>query len=328
MLNGDCDVIIIGGGPAGLSAAVSASSEGLRTALIEVDKEGIGGQAKQSTKIENFLGFADGITGQELTIAAIAQAKKFRTEFITPCQVSDLEAKGDIRIVTLDDDTPLVTKTVVIATGVSYRMLEAKGAAELQGRGLKYASPATLEHYEDKDVYIVGGANSAGQAAVHLSKQQGCRVHMVIRNESLSVGMSQYLHERIQKYPNVHVHLNTQVVEARGSEHLEELVLRGPDGERTVQTEHLFVLIGGIPKTAWLNGRVARDHNHYILTGHHIPNGNLKDWGRAPLPMETSMAGVFAAGDVRFSSTKRIASAVGEGSQAIQNIHEYLALRH
>ncbi|MBP9772007.1 MAG: NAD(P)/FAD-dependent oxidoreductase, partial [Candidatus Pacebacteria bacterium] len=237
-------------------------------------------------------------------------------------------AEGDLRLIETDNDNVVLGRTVMIATGVSYRRIEAEGVSRLMGTGVSYTPPSvsTPRMYEGKNVFVVGGANSAGQAAMFLCKQPGCRVTMVIRSGDLSVGMSKYLIDRLEESPNVTVMKNTQVVEACGDKYLENVLLRHGDGqEMRYDCNHLFVLIGGVPKTRWLNGSVARNEKGFVLTGNNIPQGWWKQ-NRPPLPMETSMPGVFAAGDVRLGSIKRIVAAVGEGGHALQNVHEYLAL--
>ena len=322
------DVIVIGAGPAGLGAAVYGASEGLRTVLVE--RRATGGQAGQSSRIENYLGFPDGVSGSQLTDRARRQALKFGAELLAAREVVTLETVGATRIVRFADDTRIAAHAVVLATGVSYRMLDVPGCADLTGRGVFYGSAATeAPACEGEEVYIVGGANSAGQAAVHFSRYAS-RVHMLIRGGDLSHSMSRYLIEQIEAIPNITVHPFTQVAEGIGSEHLERLALLDVQSgqSRNVDTSWLFIFIGAEPRTGWLDGVVVRDNRGFVITGPdliadgHRPRGwNLP---RDPYHLESSVPGVFAAGDVRASSVKRVASAVGEGAMAISLVHRYL----
>ena len=320
------DLIVVGGGPAGLSAAITAQSEGLQTLLIEHKPDGCGGQAGESTAIENFLGFPEGVTGKDLSERAVAQAEKFGTEFLVPAGVINIQKSDGKILVSTDDGTIIPTRTAILALGVSYRLLEAEGVARLVGHGIKYGSPHVTDTYEGGNMIVVGGANSSGQAVVHLCKRPGCMVHMIVRNETLSTNMSSYLIDRINGAKNAMVHYNSQIKEARGSRSLEQIVLSTPEGEQVLEAKDMFISIGGIAKTAWLPEGVVRDSKGFICTGNDISTGYWKQT-RPPLFLETSIPGVFAAGDVRHGSIKRVASAVAEGAIAVQNIHGYLALK-
>ncbi len=322
------DIVIVGGGPAGLGAAVYAASEGLRTVLVE--RRATGGQAGQSARIENYLGFPDGVTGTQLTDRARRQAHKFGAEILTARDVVGLDVRASSRAVRFADGGEVLSHAVLLATGISYRRLRVPGADALTGRGLFYGSAATEgPACAGEDIYIVGAANSAGQAAVFLA-QHAQQVTLLVRADSLEQSMSYYLIRQINEIPNINVRLTTEVIAAHGDDHLEELTLCDTRGrtEETVGAGYLFVFIGAEPKTEWLEGVVARDPKGFVLTGPdllvdgHRPRG--WDLDRDPFYLEASAPGVFAAGDVRANSTKRVASAVGEGAMAIQLLHTYL----
>jgi thioredoxin reductase (NADPH) len=322
------DLVVVGGGPAGLGAAVYGASEGLRTLLVE--RQATGGQAGQSSRIENYLGFPDGVSGAQLTDRARRQAVKFGAEILTTRDVTGLEARGPARVLVFGDGTEVAAHAVIIATGVSYRDLDAPGVAGLSGRGVYYGSVATeAASCAGQDVFVVGGANSAGQAASFFSRHAKS-VTLVVRGDSLERGMSHYLIEQLQALDNVSVRLCTVVEEARGDEHLECLSLRHlPSGAtEEVQTSHLFIFIGAQPRTDWLAGVLDRDERGFLLTGPDLlvdgqrPRGWATD--RDPWPLEASVPGVFVAGDVRADSVKRVASAVGEGAMAVTLAHRYL----
>ena len=322
------DTVIVGGGPAGLGAAVYAASEGLRTVLVE--REATGGQAGQSTRIENYLGFPDGVSGVQLTDRARRQATRFGAEILTAAAVTGLEVRGSSRVVRFADGGEVAAHTVVLATGVAYATLDAPGTAELTGRGIFYGSAATeAPSCADEDVYVVGGANSAGQAAVFLSRHAR-RVTMLVRADDLERSMSHYLVRQIRDMPNIEVRPNTTVAGASGGEHLERLRLcdTGTGAVEEVPAAFLFVFIGAAPCTDWLDRVVQRDRRGFVVTGPDLLVGGKRPRGwpldRDPYYLEGSVPGVFAAGDARANSVKRVASAVGEGAMAIQLVHRYL----
>ncbi|ROP42682.1 FAD-dependent oxidoreductase [Saccharothrix texasensis] len=322
------DLIVVGGGPAGLGAAVYGGSEGLRTVLVE--RRATGGQAGTSSRIENYLGFPDGVSGEQLTDRARRQALKFDVEVLTACDVVGLEARGSARVVRLDDGTELAAHTVILATGVSYRVLDAPGLGALTGRGVFYGA-ATTEgpSCAGQDVYLVGGANSAGQAALYFAAHAR-RVVLVVRGDSLARSMSHYLVEQLARVDNVEVRTCTEVVGGTGEEHLESVTLRHTKtGETTtVPASWLFAFIGAAPHTDWLAGTLARDERGFVLSGPDlVTDGRLPegwDLDRPPYHLETSLPGVFVAGDVRADSVKRVASAVGDGAMAVSLVHRYL----
>ncbi|MFF3852912.1 FAD-dependent oxidoreductase [Micromonospora sp. NPDC002575] len=322
------DLVVVGGGPAGLGAAVYGASEGLRTVLVE--RRATGGQAGQSSRIENYLGFPDGVSGAQLTDRARRQALKFGAELLSAREVVGLAEGGSARLLRFDDGSTLAAHAVVLATGVSYRMLDAPGLAELTGRGVFYGSAATeAPSCVDQDVYIVGGANSAGQAAVYFSRY-AARVHVLIRGGDLTASMSSYLIDQLDRIDRIAVHPHTEVVAGAGEEHLQRLTLRDTrTGERRdVDASWLFVFIGAEPRTEWLEGVVVRDERGYVVTGPDLVAGGRRPPGwslpRDPYHLESSLPGVFAAGDVRAASVKRVASAVGEGAMAVSLVHRYL----
>ncbi|TCM48132.1 FAD-dependent oxidoreductase [Kribbella sp. VKM Ac-2568] len=321
------DLVVVGGGPAGLGAAVYGASEGLRTVLVE--SVATGGQAGQSSRIENYLGFPDGVSGAQLTDRARRQAIRFGAELLTARQVVGLETIGSARRLEFSDGSEISAHSVILATGVSYRTLDAPGVDDLCGRGIYYGS-ATTEgpSCAGQEVYIIGGANSAGQAAVYFSKHAK-RVHMLVRGPSLEATMSSYLIDQIDGIDNIEVHTCTQVVSCKGSDHLERVTLtNSATGEsREVDTEWMFVFIGAAPRTDWLPGDLLRDDRGFVLTGPDL-RGRPPGWSldRDPYHLETSMPGVFAAGDVRAESVKRVASAVGDGAMAVTLVHRYLEM--
>jgi thioredoxin reductase (NADPH) len=322
------DVIVVGAGPAGLGAAVYGASEGLRTVLVE--RRATGGQAGQSSRIENYLGFPDGVSGAQLTDRARRQALKFGAELLSTREVVGLDTAGTTRLVRFDDGSSIAAHTVVLATGVSYRMLDVPGCADLLGRGVFYGSAATeAANCAGEDVYVVGGANSAGQAAVYFARYAR-RVHILIRGGDLRRSMSQYLVDQIEAIDGIIVHPYTQVCRGEGDEHLERLTLLDTrSGQaRAVDTSWLFIFIGAEPRTEWLDGVVSRDVRGFVLTGPDLLADGQRPLGwalpRDPYHLESSVPGVFAAGDVRADSVKRVASAVGEGAMAISLVHRYL----
>ncbi len=322
------DLVVIGGGPAGLGAAVYGASEGLRTVLVE--RTATGGQAGQSSRIENYLGFPDGVSGAQLTDRARRQAAKFGAEVLTTRDVVGLEANGSARTVRFSDGTAIDAHTVVLATGVAYRQLDAPGVAEFTGRGVFYGSALTgTTGCADQDVYIVGGANSAGQAAIYLAKSARS-VTLLVRGPSLQKSMSYYLIQQIAATPAITVRTCTEIAGAAGTDHLEQLTLRDSSSGATqsVDAPWLFVFIGAAPLTDWLDGVVLRDSRGFVLTGPDLMTDGQQPAGwpldRPPYHLETSVPGVFVAGDVRAESAKRVASAVGEGAMAVMLVHRYL----
>jgi thioredoxin reductase (NADPH) len=322
------DLIVIGGGPAGLGAAVYGASEGLRTVLVE--RTATGGQAGQSSRIENYLGFPDGVSGAQLTDRARRQAAKFGAEVLTTRDVIGLEVNGSARSVRFADGSAIDAHTVILATGVSYRRLGAPGLDDMTGRGVYYGSALTeAAACSGQDIFIVGGANSAGQAAVYLSR--GAKsVTILVRGSSLEQSMSYYLIQQIGNIPNISVRTCTEVIGAQGSDHLERLTLRhtSTGATETVDAQWLFLFIGAAPLTDWLDGVVERDTLGFVIAGPDLSiEGQMpKGWAldRAPYHLETSVPGVFVAGDARAESAKRVASAVGEGAMAVMLVHRYL----
>jgi thioredoxin reductase (NADPH) len=325
------DLCIVGAGPAGLAAAVYAASEGLRTVVVE--REAPGGQAGQSASIENYLGFPKGLSGADLTHRAVAQAARFGAEMVLARDVVSLEPRGPVRAVRLgeaSDATDIEARAVLVATGVSYRRLDAPGLEGLTGRGVYYGATASeAVQCQGDDVYIVGAANSAGQAALNLARYAK-RVVLLVRGAALENSMSLYLVARIRETANIEVRPSSAVVAGRGQDHLEALTIadRLTGETEEVPTSWLFVFIGASPRTDWLGDDVRRDDKGFVLTGHDVlASGAATGWplSRAPFALETSVPGVFAAGDVRLDSMKRVASAVGEGAMSVYLVHRYLA---
>jgi thioredoxin reductase (NADPH) len=321
------DLCIVGGGPAGLAAAVYGASEGLQTVVVE--REAPGGQAGQSAAIENYLGFPKGLSGADLTHRAVAQAKRFGAEMVLAREVVGLDNRGPVRAVLLAGGASIEARTVLIATGVSYRFLTAPGLGDFTGRGVYYGATASeARACEGEDVYVVGAANSAGQAILNLARHAR-RVVAVVRSDALEKSMSKYLVERIRCAPNVEVRLNCEVARGRGDGHLEEITLvdRAAGTTEDLATNWLFAFIGASPRTDWLGDDVARDERGFVITGTDVaaPKGGPR-WPlvRPPFVLETSVPGVFAAGDVRLESMKRVASAVGEGAISVYLVHRYL----
>ncbi|MFF7331212.1 FAD-dependent oxidoreductase [Streptomyces sp. NPDC090306] len=322
------DLVVIGGGPAGLGAAVYGASEGLRTVLVE--RSATGGQAGQSSRIENYLGFPDGVSGAQLTDRARRQAGKFGAEILTAREVTGLEVNGSARTVRFSDGSAVAAHSVILATGVSYRQLPAPGADDLTGCGVFYGSALTeAASCQGHDVYIVGGANSAGQAAMYLAR--GAKsVTLLVRGESLTASMSYYLIQQINDASNISVRCGTVVESAHGDGRLEQLTLRDTATGHTelVDAQWMFVFIGAAPLTDWLDGTVLRDERGFILAGPDLSaeGGPPAGWelDRPPYHLETNVPGVFVAGDARAESAKRVASAVGEGAMAVMLVHRYL----
>jgi thioredoxin reductase (NADPH) len=316
------DLVVVGGGPAGLAAAVYGASEGLRTVMVE--REAPGGQAGQSSRIENYLGFPAGLSGSDLARRATDQARRLGAELLTVQEAVGLRVEGAARLVELSGGGVLSASCVIVASGVSYRQLEAPGFPELTGAGVYYGAAMTeARACADQHVVVIGGANSAGQAAVYFGGY-AARVTMLVRGPSLERSMSHYLIEQIAARPSIEVRTGSSALaaEAEGGR-LRRLRVRGPDGEETLQVDACFVFIGAAPRTDWLEGVVARDERGFILAGR---DAQADGWPlqREPYMLETTVPGVFVAGDVRARSIKRVASAVGEGSMAVSLIHEYL----
>jgi len=323
------DLVIAGGGPAGLAAGVYGASEGLRTVIVE--REAPGGQAGLSSRIENYLGFPSGLSGSDLARRAVTQARRFGVEILAPQEAVGLRVDGPYRLVKLADGSEISCHTLLIATGVQWRNLDVPGVGRLQGAGVYYgAGPAEAISCKDEDVYIIGGANSAGQAAMNFSKYARSVV-MLVRANSLAASMSQYLIDQIKQTPNIQVQFKSRVEEVHGESRLEAISIHCGDSGQVdrVPAVALFIFIGAMPRTDWLAGVVERDDRGFVLTGSELlrEGRRPKNWSldRDPGLLETNVPGVFAVGDVRHGSVKRVASGVGEGSIAVQFIHQYLA---
>ncbi len=323
------ELAIVGGGPAGLAAAVYGASEGLHTVMVE--KEAPGGQAGMSSRIENYLGFPVGLSGGDLARRAVAQARRFGVEILAPQEAVGIRVEGPYRIIKLIDDTEISCHALMIASGVQWKRLEAPGVDRLQGAGVYYGGGSTEAlSCKGEMVYVVGGANSAGQAAMNFAKYAE-RVVILVRGDSLSSTMSQYLIDQIKETPNIQLWTHASVAEVHGDTHLEEVSVLCTDTNKTerVPASAMFIFIGALPRTDWLAGTVERDDRGFILTGPDVMHGgeHPKGWGldRDPFLLETNVPGIFAVGDVRHGSVKRVASGVGEGSVAVQFIHQYLS---
>jgi thioredoxin reductase (NADPH) len=323
------DLAIIGGGPAGLAAAVYGASEGLHTVMIE--REAPGGQAGMSSRIENYLGFPNGLSGGDLARRAVVQAQRFGVEILSPQEALSVRTEGSYRFVKLADGNEISCHALMIATGVQWRRLEAPGIDRLQGAGVYYGGGATeAMSCQGEITYVVGGANSAGQAAMNFAKYAE-RVVILVRGSSLASTMSQYLIDQIQETPNIQVWSHASVAEAHGGTHLEEISVLCSDTNKVerVAATAMFIFIGAQPRTDWLAGIVERDERGFILTGPDLVRDGSRPQGwtldRDPFLLETNVPGLFAVGDVRHGSVKRVASGVGEGSVAVQFIHQYLS---
>ncbi|HEY1457511.1 MAG TPA: FAD-dependent oxidoreductase [Solirubrobacteraceae bacterium] len=316
------DLVVVGGGPAGLAAAVYGASEGLRTVMVE--REAPGGQAGQSSRIENYLGFPAGLSGSDLARRATDQARRLGAELLTVQEAVALRVEGAARLVALSGGGVLSASCVIVASGVSYRQLNTPGFGELTGAGVYYGAAMTeARGCADQHVAVIGGANSAGQAAVYFSGY-AARVTMLVRGSSLEKSMSHYLVEQISEQPNIEVRTDSSAIAASSEDgRLRSLCVSGPEGEQTLEVDACFVFIGASPRTDWLEGVLARDERGFILAGR---DAQVNGWPleREPYALETTVPGVFVAGDVRARSIKRVASAVGEGSMAVSLIHEYL----
>jgi thioredoxin reductase (NADPH) len=323
------DLIIVGGGPAGLGAAVYGASEGLRTVLIE--RTATGGQAGQSSRIENYLGFPEGVSGGQLTDRARRQASRFGAELLTARKVTALETHGPKRVIHLDDGRRVAAHAVLLATGVTYRRLQASGADDMVGLGVFYGSASTeAESCADQHVVIIGGANSAGQAAMFFSRHAS-KVTLAVRGPDLERSMSHYLIQQVRGNDRITVRTCTEVVACEGDGHLERVTLRDNNtgASECVDCSHVFVFIGAAPLTDWLPEDVIRDKAGFVITGSELLESGRRPEGwpleRDPLPLEASIPGIFVAGDVRAQSVKRVASAVGEGAMAVTLVHQYLS---
>jgi thioredoxin reductase (NADPH) len=323
------DLAIVGGGPAGLAAAVYGASEGLHTVMIE--KEAPGGQAGMSSRIENYLGFPAGLSGNDLARRAVVQAQRFGVEILSPQEAVNVRTEGSYRILKLADGSEISCHALMIASGVQWRKLDAPGIDRLQGAGVYYGGGATEAlSCKGEQVYVVGGANSAGQAAMNFAKYAD-RVVMLVRGSSLAATMSQYLIDQIKETPNIQVWAHANLAEAHGETHLEEISVLCSDTNKIerVPASAMFIFIGALPRTDWLGDLVERDERGFLLTGPDLirdgqrPKGWTPD--RDPFLLETNVPGIFAVGDVRHGSVKRVASGVGEGSVAVQFIHQYLS---
>ncbi|TSC61541.1 MAG: thioredoxin reductase (NADPH) [Parcubacteria group bacterium Athens0416_74] len=323
MATRDCKFLIIGGGPAGLTSAINAASEGLSPVLIDSGPR-VGGQARQSSLIENYAGFPEGISGPDLLDRFCRQAAKFATRVQCPAKARTLRIDGARKIITTDDEE-FAAKTVLLSIGLSYMRLKAPGMLELLGKGLEYGAPLIdPTTYGKSRICIVGGANSAGQAAMHFSQNPDAHVHLIARSP-LEDKMSQYLVDRIRGCANITVHEGAEVSEVHGTEKLTGVSLKFKDGAASsLDADNMFIFIGAAPKVDWLNGTVGMDAKHFILTGPKLVDTNHWPITRQPYPFETTVPGVFACGDVRLGSVKRVAAAAGEGSAVVPIIHEYL----
>ena len=319
------DLVIVGGGPAGLAAAVYGASEGLRTVMIE--REAPGGQAGTSSRIENYLGFPVGLSGGDLARRAVTQAKRFGVEILTPQEATAIRLEDNYRIITLSDGSEISCHALILAMGVAWRRLTVPGVEQFTGAGVYYGAAQTeAAACEDEDVYVVGGANSAGQAAMYFSKYAR-KVRMLVRGESLTKSMSQYLIDQIAGTDNIEVMPFHSVVEAKGDDRLEEILVKDSqtDEVKPFKTNSLFIFIGATPSTGWLDGVVQRDERGFIYSGPDIPNGAPWSLERDRFLLETNVPGIFTVGDVRHGSVKRVASGVGEGSICVQFVHRHLA---
>ncbi len=324
------DLVVVGGGPAGLAAAVYGASEGLRTITLEMI--GVGGQAGASSRIENYLGFPTGISGGDLTQRAMVQAEKFGAHLTSPCAATSLREEAGHLLIDLSDGTDVAGRAVIAASGASYRRLDADRLEDFEGNGVYYAATEMEARLcGTAPVVVAGGGNSAGQAAMFLA-ESGCPVTIVIRGPDLTRSMSRYLVDRIDAHPRVNVQANTTIIAVDGDQTVRSVRIKNLDGEAVLDCCALFSFIGADPGSGWLSGCAALDERGFVLTDRSLDeavlDGRWQILGRAPLPYETSHPGLFAVGDVRAGSTKRVATAVGEGSAAVRAVHEYLAFAH
>jgi thioredoxin reductase (NADPH) len=320
------DLIVVGAGPAGLAASVYSASEGLD--VLTLDSLAAGGQAGTSSQIDNYLGFPWGISGADLTRNALLQAQRFGATITVPSKVRSLGIDGGERVVRLENGTRLRTRCVLVASGAEYRKLPVPRLAEFEGAGVYYAATdMEARQCRGEEAVVVGGGNSAGQAIAYLARHAS-RVHVVLRGQDLGARMSRYLVDRIEGNENVTIHRGATIKKLEGDGHLSAVELRGGDVDR-IETKSLFLFIGANPNTGWLDGCVDLDANKFVLTGTGLPASSLESerWqsaGRAPFLLETSLPGVFAAGDVRFGSAKRVSAAVGEGAMAVSFVHAHI----
>lgn len=308
------DLAIIGGGMAGLSAAINASAEGIKTVLLEYSSS-FGGQAGSASLIENYLGFPEGVSGKKLTDISMEQAYKFGTDFINPFHVAGITANDTNLIIESDDDDHVHTHSIVIASGMSWKTIEAKNVSRFVGLGVQYGSPLINEDHSGKTIIIAGGANSAGQAAMFLSECKNCNVILLIRNASNTGTMSEYLANRVTNQKNITVCTEAEILEAKGKTSLEEVVVMCSGKEMTFKADKLYILIGGKPRTSWVDPDfIKKDEEGFIVAG---------NWG---VPYETNTKGIFAVGDVRSGAVRRVSNAVGEGASCINSVRSYLQL--
>lgn len=326
------DLIIVGAGPAGLAAAVAAASEGIRTMVIE--GSALGGQAAGATRIENYPGFPEGVTGPELMFRMVDQAVRFDVDIQAPLQVEGIEPKDGGYVVCDDGSEKLFGRSVLIACGVQYRRHPGKNIAPFLRRGVSYGSPDLRSVYDGKKLFVVGGANSAGQAAVHLSKFADCEVTLLVRGKGIEERMSAYLVRQITDRPNIDVQTETDVIEAHGTDGRLQAITVRRSGTHLEQlpADRVFLLIGAEPKTKWVPEEIERDDFGFIQSGNSISeatqNSFRERYGRSPYGRETCMPGVFVAGDVRSRSVKRVAGATGDGQSFVPDLHQYLASLH
>jgi thioredoxin reductase (NADPH) len=324
------DLVVVGAGPAGLAAAVYGAADGLHTLLVE--REAPGGQAGRSSRIENYLGFPVGLSGSDLARRAVTQARRFGVEILAPQEVKSVRLEGPTRVLTVADGAEIGCRALLIATGIAFRKLDVPGLEKLNGAGVYYYAPMSEAFsYRDGDIYIVGGANSAGQAAMYFSKFAR-QVTMLVRGNSLSDTMSQYLENQIAATKNITVRLNSSVVAVEGVDRCENITLQNNKTclQETVPASALLIYAGAVPRTDWLAGVVERDAQGYLISGQHLMREGRRPAGwtadRDPFYLETSVPGIFVAGDVRHRSAKGVTSGVGEGAMAVKLVHEYLGL--
>jgi thioredoxin reductase (NADPH) len=319
------DLLVIGGGPAGLSAALTAESQSIDTLLLECSGR-LGGQAGTASLIENYPGFPEGISGEDLMGRIVDQALKFTTEFIAPARVTEITRTDEGILVGTDDREEFLGTAALLASGVEHRRLKARNLAAYLGRGATYGSPVQSKEYRDKEFFVVGGADSAGQAAVHLSGFEGCNVHLLVRGNGLQNRLSGYLIDKITQRKNIHVHTNTELRGVDGKSHLEKVVVKGPHDVQEMKADEVFVLIGSTPKTSWLPDAIERDRQGFILSGSDLGTEQRASFaeetkGRQPYNHETSMPGLFVAGDVRSGNDKRVTLAILEGASVVPELH-------